>query len=59
MFEPPNYDARFVEGVAYFNECDFFEAHEIWEDLWARLPRALTKVLPGHDSGCRLSAPLR
>lgn len=31
----PNYDPRFVEGVQYFNECDFYEAHEIWEELWA------------------------
>ncbi len=32
---PPRYDPRFVEGVRYFNECDFYEAHEIWEELWA------------------------
>lgn len=28
------YDSRLVSGVEYFNECEFFEAHEIWEDLW-------------------------
>jgi len=29
------YDPRFVEGARFFNECEFFEAHEVWEDLWA------------------------
>ena len=29
-----DYDLRFVHGVLYFNECEFFEAHEVWEDLW-------------------------
>lgn len=28
------YDPRFVAGVKYFNECEFFEAHEAWEELW-------------------------
>lgn len=29
------YDPRFVEGVKLFNECEFFEAHDIWEELWS------------------------
>jgi len=28
------YDERFLAGVRYFNETDFFAAHEHWEDLW-------------------------
>jgi uncharacterized protein len=28
------YDPRYLQGVAYFNACEFFEAHEVWEDLW-------------------------
>lgn len=28
------YDPRYLKGIAYFNACDFFEAHEVWEDLW-------------------------
>ncbi len=28
------YDPRYLEGIAHFNVCDFFEAHEVWEDLW-------------------------
>ncbi|MEZ6071082.1 MAG: DUF309 domain-containing protein [Pirellulales bacterium] len=28
------FDTRYLDGIRYFNECDFFEAHEVWEDLW-------------------------
>lgn len=28
-------DPRYLEGIVYFNKCDFFEAHEVWEELWA------------------------
>ena len=27
-------DPRYQQGSVYFNECDFFEAHEVWEELW-------------------------
>lgn len=33
MDEP--YDPRFLEGIEYFNRCDFFEAHDAWEALWS------------------------
>jgi hypothetical protein len=29
------YDPRYLVGVLLFNDGDFFEAHEVWEDLWA------------------------
>jgi uncharacterized protein len=29
------YDPRYLAGVLLFNNQDFFEAHEVWEDLWA------------------------
>jgi predicted metal-dependent hydrolase len=29
------YDPRYLEGIEHFNVCDFFEAHEVWEELWA------------------------
>jgi len=29
------FDPRYLKGIEYFNECDFFEAHEVWEELWA------------------------
>ena len=28
------YDPRYLEGIEHFNVCDFFEAHEVWEELW-------------------------
>jgi uncharacterized protein len=29
------YDPRYLAGIVLFNAGDFFEAHEVWEDLWA------------------------
>jgi hypothetical protein len=31
----PEYDPRYLAGVLFFNDADYFEAHEVWEDLWA------------------------
>lgn len=28
------YDPLYLQGIAFFNACEFFEAHEVWEDLW-------------------------
>ena len=28
------YDPLYLKGIEYFNECEFFEAHETWEELW-------------------------
>jgi predicted metal-dependent hydrolase len=30
-----DYDARYLAGILFFNDADYFEAHEVWEDLWA------------------------
>ena len=30
----PNYDPRYLAGILFFNDRDFFTAHEVWEDLW-------------------------
>ena len=27
------YDSRYLAGIDYFNLCEFFEAHEVWEAL--------------------------
>ncbi len=29
-----DYDPRYLAGILFFNARDFFEAHEVWEDLW-------------------------
>jgi uncharacterized protein len=33
MDEEP-YDPLYLEGIAHFNVCDFYESHEVWEALW-------------------------
>jgi predicted metal-dependent hydrolase len=33
--EETDNDPRYHQGIEYFNECEFFEAHEVWEELWA------------------------
>ena len=35
MLENMEYEPRYLEGVRYFNACEFYEAHEVWEELWA------------------------
>ena len=37
MNDPLQFDPRYLQGIEYFNECDFFEAHEVWEDLWSEV----------------------
>jgi len=27
-------DSRFLAGIELFNRGEFFESHEVWEDLW-------------------------
>jgi hypothetical protein len=29
-----DYDPRYLAGVSLFNQGDYFEAHEVWEELW-------------------------
>jgi predicted metal-dependent hydrolase len=28
------YDPRYLQGIAQFNDGRFFEAHELWEGVW-------------------------
>ena len=28
------YDPLYLKGIEHFNECDFYESHEVWEELW-------------------------
>ena len=28
------YEPLYLEGIEKFNACDYFEAHEVWEELW-------------------------
>ncbi|GIW79659.1 MAG: hypothetical protein KatS3mg105_1466 [Gemmatales bacterium] len=37
--DPLQYDPRYLAGIVLFNRGDFFEAHEVWEDLWMETAR--------------------
>ena len=45
--EPADYDPLYLEGIAHFNACDFFEAHESWEALWTEYQGPLRKFYQG------------
>ena len=32
--EEADYDALYLKGIEHFNACDYFEAHEVWEEVW-------------------------
>ena len=29
-----DYDPLYLRGIEMFNACDYYESHEIWEELW-------------------------
>jgi uncharacterized protein len=29
-----HYEPLYLKGIEYFNACEFFEAHEVWEEVW-------------------------
>ena len=37
----------FQEGIDHFNARRFFEAHEVWEELWLRAPEPEKNFLQG------------
>ena len=37
---PAEYDPRYLAGIEHFNRAEYFEAHEVWEDLWMECPAA-------------------
>ena len=43
----PGYDSRYLDGICYFNECEFYEAHEVWEELWADYQGSSRKFYQG------------
>ena len=34
--QPPEQRKCYLDGISLFNEQRYFEAHEVWEDLWKR-----------------------
>ena len=41
------YPLLYLEGIKFFNECEFFESHEAWEELWSDEFGASRKFLQG------------
>ena len=32
--DDPAYEPLYLQGIEKFNECDYYECHEVWEELW-------------------------
>lgn len=66
MCQNGNVDRAFLRGLHLFNDADFFEAHELWEDVWRAAPEQEKKFLQGliqlavglhhHSTGNRVGA---
>lgn len=41
------YDPLYLAGIEHFNVCDFFEAHETWEELWTEYRGEARKFYQG------------
>src|SRR6188472_3765038 len=40
-------DSLYQQGIKYFNDCEFFEAHEVWEELWTEYRGPARKFYQG------------
>lgn len=43
----PHEHELYLQGAAFFNECDFFEAHETWEELWTEYRGPARRYIQG------------
>lgn len=41
------YDPLYLRGIEYFNDCEFFESHEAWEELWTEYQGPSRKFYQG------------
>lgn len=37
MTTNPPWELRYLRGIDHFNRGEYFEAHEVWEDLWIEI----------------------
>lgn len=44
---PARDDPRFLAGIDHFNRQEYFDAHEVWEDLWHKSAGAEAGFLKG------------
>lgn len=40
-------DSRYAEGIRHFNAREFYDAHEVWEDLWHQLHEKDAEFIQG------------
>ena len=43
----PDFAEHFTAGVAHFNRCEFWEAHESWETIWLVAESEVEQFLQG------------
>jgi hypothetical protein len=42
-----DYDPLYLKGIEHFNACDFYESHEVWEELWTQFQGPSRKFFQG------------
>jgi predicted metal-dependent hydrolase len=42
-----SYEPLYLAGIEHFNACEFFEAHEVWEELWQEYQGPARKFYQG------------
>ena len=47
LVDPSEYDPLYLAGVLKFNECDYYECHEVWEELWTEYRGPARKFYQG------------
>lgn len=45
--ESTDYEPLYLQGIEHFNACDFFEAHEVWEEVWTEYQGPSRKFYQG------------
>jgi hypothetical protein len=47
MDTPPPYEPLYLDGIRHFNACDYYESHEVWEELWTEYRGEARKFYQG------------
>lgn len=45
--DPAAYDPLYLAGIEKFNACDYYESHELWEELWTEYRGPSRQFLQG------------
>jgi predicted metal-dependent hydrolase len=47
MADEAEYPSLYLAGIEHFNACDFYESHEVWEELWTDYKGSSRKFYQG------------